>query len=144
MTIEPERGTKPAAGVIATRPATAPVIAPNTVGFPTLITSIMTHTIIATAAAVFETRIAEPASPLAARADPPLNPIHPNHKNPAPKMEYPKLCGSNEVSFLFPSISASARAENPEFTSTATPPAKSIAPKFINHPPPQIQWHTGM
>ena len=102
-------------------------------------TSKSNHTIIATAAAVFETRIAEPAKPLAASADPPLNPIHPNHKNPAPKTEYPRLCGRSEVSFLFPRIKAKARAEKPELTSTATPPAKSIAPIFINHPPPQIQ-----
>jgi hypothetical protein len=79
--------TKPAAGVIATSPATPPVIAPNIVGFPTLMISINTHVIKAVAAETFETKIAEAASPLAARADPPLNPIHPNHRNPAPNTE---------------------------------------------------------
>ena len=42
------------------------MIAPNTVGFPSLKTSKINQTIIATAAAVFETSIAEPANPLAA------------------------------------------------------------------------------
>ncbi len=83
--------TNPAAGVIATRPATPPVIAPNIVGLPTLTISINTQVMSAVAAAIFETKIAEAARPFAARADPPLNPIHPNHRNPAPKTEYPKL-----------------------------------------------------
>ena len=53
MTIDAGISTNPAAGVTATSPATAPVIAPSTEGFPVLIMSISTHVIIATAAAVF-------------------------------------------------------------------------------------------
>ena len=91
MKIAAGTSTNPAAGVMATRPATAPVMAPKTVGFPILYVSIKIHVIIATAAATLDTRIADAASPFAARADPPLNPIHPNQRNPAPSMEYPRL-----------------------------------------------------
>ena len=91
ITIAAGTSTNPAAGVIATKPATPPVIAPNIVGLPILNTSIIIQVTKAVAAAIFDTKIAEAASPLAARADPPLNHIHPNHKNPAPRTEYPKL-----------------------------------------------------
>ena len=76
--------TNPAAGVIPTKPATPPDIAPNTVGFPIVIVSIIVQTIKPAAAAMFDTSIAFAASPLAPRPDPPLNPIHPTHNRPAP------------------------------------------------------------
>ena len=88
--------------------------------------------------------IALAARPLAARPDPPLNPIHPNQSNAAPKTAYPKLCGINDVSLLFPKTNATARAETPELICTTVPPAKSKAFICINHPPPHTQCAIGI
>ena len=143
MTNAPKTSTKPAAGVIPTKPATAPDIAPNIVGFPIFVTSIIVQTMRPVAAATFDTIIAFAARPLAARPDPPLNPIQPNQSSAAPSTAYPKLCGINEVFFLLPKTNATARAEIPELMWTTAPPAKSSAPICISHPPPHTQWAIG-
>src|SRR5258706_7331261 len=85
--------TKPAAGVIATSPATAPEIAPIAVGLPLLIQSITIHASIALAAAKCVVTNALVASELAARALPALNPNHPNQSRPAPIRLSTELCG---------------------------------------------------
>ena len=86
--IAPVTVTNPDAGVIAIKPVIAPEIAPNIVGLPVFIISIITHDIkAAAAAAMFVTRNADPASPPAERADPALNPNQPNHRRPVPIME---------------------------------------------------------
>src|SRR5436189_5653048 len=76
--------TNPAAGVIATNPATAPVTTPRIVAFPCFHHSINPHVRPAVAAAVFVTANAIADSPLADNALPALKPNHPNHNRPPP------------------------------------------------------------
>src|SRR6266516_390137 len=81
----PGAPTKPDAGVIATRPATAPEAAPTVVGFPVLIHSGMIQPRTAVAVARCVATNALPASPPDASALPALNPNHPNHRIEAPR-----------------------------------------------------------
>src|SRR5215831_1168270 len=85
--------TKPAAGVMATRPATAPEAAPSTVGLPRVDHSVNIQPRAAAAAAVLVVVKAWAASPLAPRALPALNPNQPNHKSPAPITVMGRLWG---------------------------------------------------
>lgn len=84
MANAPTRSVEPAAGVIATNPATAPVHAPTVVGFLLHIQSIAIQVTAAAAAATCVTRKALAASPSAANPLPALNPNHPSHKNDVP------------------------------------------------------------
>src|SRR5690242_15317235 len=86
--------TKPEAGVIATKPATAPLAAPSTVGFPTHSHSAITQESVAAAAPRLVATNAETASPLAATALPALKPNHPTHSKPAPVIVRVRLFGS--------------------------------------------------
>src|SRR2546421_10566371 len=85
--------TKPAAGVTATRPATAPEAAPSTVGLPRVLHSVNIQPSAAAAAAVLVTRKALTARALASSALPALNPNQPNQSSPAPITVIGKLCG---------------------------------------------------
>src|SRR5690348_4487306 len=76
--------TKPDAGVIATKPTTAPIQKPRTEGFFPLKTSKNIHAKPAAAAEVFVVAKAETAKWLAAMAEPALKPNQPNHKRPVP------------------------------------------------------------
>src|ERR1035437_5443959 len=76
--------TKPEAGVIATRPATAPEIAPSTDGLPLAAHSANVHASAAAAVAIWVTVIAMPARPLAPTAEPALKPNQPTHSRLAP------------------------------------------------------------
>src|SRR6201995_2192898 len=76
--------TKPEAGVIATRPATAPETAPSTEGLPLAIHSANIQPNAAAAVAICVTDIAMPARPLAATAEPALNPNQPTQSSDAP------------------------------------------------------------
>src|SRR4026208_1746385 len=76
--------TKPAAGVMATRPAPAPGAAPRTVGFPRDAHSVNIHPSAAAAVAVLVVMKACAARPLAASALPALNPHPPNASRLAP------------------------------------------------------------
>src|SRR5512146_3305964 len=89
-----ERGvTKPAAGVMATSPTTAPVTMPSTLGLLSRqLRNIQTTA--ASAAAVLVVTTALTASPLAARALPPLKPNQPIHNKPAPRTVRGILLGS--------------------------------------------------
>src|SRR5215831_996218 len=86
--------TNPEAGVIATRPATAPIEAPSTLGFPLCSQLIVSQVSAAIAAAVFVTTNAETARPLAASAEPALKPNQPNHSSAAPSTVIVASCGS--------------------------------------------------
>src|SRR5579875_3489791 len=86
--------TKPDAGVIATRPATAPEIAPRTDGLPLAIHSANIQPSAAAAVAICVTAMAMPARPFAATADPALNPNQPTHRREAPITAYPRLKGA--------------------------------------------------
>ena len=85
--------TKPAAGVIATSPATAPEAAPSTVGLPRELHSVNIQARAAAAAAVLVVMKAWAASPLAASALPALNPNQPNQSRLAPITVNGRLCG---------------------------------------------------
>src|SRR3954452_8582327 len=85
--------TNPAAGVIATNPATAPLATPRTVGLPWVIHSVNIHPRAAAAAAVLVATNAVTARPSAARALPALNPNQPTHRREAPITVNGRLCG---------------------------------------------------
>src|SRR5215210_7742822 len=85
--------TKPAAGVMATSPATAPEAAPSTVGLPRAIHSVNIQPSAAAAAAVLVARNALAARALASSALPALKPNHPNHSRAAPITVIGRLCG---------------------------------------------------
>src|ERR1700743_1508816 len=76
--------TNPAAGVIATSPATAPEIAPSALARPFLSHSAALQLIAAAAVAKCVAIKALVASELDASALPALNPNHPTHKRHAP------------------------------------------------------------
>src|SRR5262249_2677743 len=85
--------TKPDAGVIATRPATAPEIAPSALGRPRAIHSAASHPIVAAAAAKCAARKALAARPVEASALPALKPNQPTHSRHAPMKLRTRLCG---------------------------------------------------
>src|SRR5215210_7230585 len=88
--IKPDIGvTKPEAGVMPTSPATAPEIAPSTVGLPCRHHSAATQPSVATKALV--------ASELAASALPALKPNHPTHSMHAPIKLSTRLCGGMSI-----------------------------------------------
>src|SRR3954463_13385189 len=76
--------TKPAAGVMATRPTTAPIQNPSAEGFLPLTASKRTQHKPAAAEAVLVVANAEAASGPAPKALPALKPNHPNHSKPVP------------------------------------------------------------
>src|SRR5580692_2130183 len=76
--------TKPEAGVIATRPATAPEITPSTLGLPLDIHSANIQASAAAAVAIWVAVIAMPARPPADTAEPALKPNQPTHSSEAP------------------------------------------------------------
>src|SRR5690348_361276 len=85
--------TNPEAGVIATKPATAPEIPPNTLAFPLRNHSAPAHPIAAAAAAKCVATNALVARLPAANALPALNPNHPTHSRHAPIKLSTTLCG---------------------------------------------------
>src|ERR1700761_8512799 len=85
--------TKPAAGVMATNPATQPEIAPSALGLPLRIHSAPAHPMAAVAEAKCVATHALVASVPAASALPALNPNHPTHKRQAPMKLKTTLCG---------------------------------------------------
>src|SRR5256885_12387888 len=94
MMIEPETSTKPEAGVIATRPATAPAAMPSTLGRPRWIHETVSQVSPAIAAAVFVTTNALVARPPAVSALPALKPNQPNQRSAAPRIVMVASCGS--------------------------------------------------
>src|SRR6185312_4708380 len=94
MTSAPDGLTKPEAGVIATRPATAPEIMPSTDGFFAIIHSANIHDSEAAAVAIWVAAAAMPALAFAATADPALKPNQPTHSSEAPITLSTRLCGA--------------------------------------------------
>src|SRR6266478_1169994 len=76
--------TNPDPGVMATRPATAPLAAPKHVGLPLKIQSIAIQERAAAAVAMWVATKADVSKPSAANALPALNPNQPAHKSEAP------------------------------------------------------------
>src|SRR5215831_1685649 len=94
ITMDAKGVTKPEAGVIATRPATAPDAAPSMVGLPVLSHSANIQPSAAKDAAVCVAINALDARPLAPRAEPALNPNQPTQSIPAPITAKGRLCGA--------------------------------------------------
>src|SRR5512141_2384301 len=88
--------TKPEAGVIATRPATAPEIEPSALGLPLRIHSATPQPRAAAAAAKCVATKALVARLPAANALPALNPNQPTHSRQAPMKLRTTLCGGME------------------------------------------------
>src|ERR1700761_8636391 len=76
--------TKPEAGVMATSPATAPEMAPRALGLPFFSHSATLHPMAAAAVAKWVLTKALVARPLAATAEPALNPNQPTQSRQAP------------------------------------------------------------
>src|SRR5262249_53885872 len=85
--------TNPAAGVIATRPATAPEMAPRALARPFFKRSAILQLSAAAAAAKCVATNALDARPLEASALPALKPNQPTHKRQAPMKLRTRLCG---------------------------------------------------
>src|SRR5580765_4042533 len=93
MATAPLGVTKPQAGVITTRPATAPEQKPSTLGLPRDIHSAIGQTKEATAVASVVVVKALAAIPSAATALPALKPYQPTQSMPVPTMQRTMLCG---------------------------------------------------
>src|SRR5437879_11902514 len=146
---EPLGPTKPEAGVMATRPATAPEQMPITVGLPLTIHSTIIQVYPAVAVAMWVTSMAMPACRPAVTAEPALKPNQPTHSSEAPMNVYTMLW-AGPVSLRLPSIRAHIRPAVPELTCTTVPPAKSStlmmlwALVLLNMPSgPHTQWAIG-
>src|SRR5260370_24900466 len=125
--------TNPAAGVIATSPATAPEIAPSALARPFLIHSAALQLNAAAAAAKCVATNALVASELDASALPALNPNHPTHSKQAPMKLSTRLCGGIGClgyPIRLPRYSAHTSAETTGEMCTTVPPAKSSVGNF--------------
>src|SRR5207247_6595299 len=100
--IAPEGSTYPQAGVITTRPPTAPEQNPSTLGLPRSAYSSIAHVNDATAVARVVVINAFAAMPSGASALPALKPYQPTQSNPVPTMQSTMLCRAL-TSFLNPS-----------------------------------------
>ena len=90
----PPMPTLPAAGVMATRPATAPEAAPSIEALPRISASPMHQASTAAAVANSVLMKARAAKPLASSAEPALKPNQPTHSSEAPTMVRVRLCGA--------------------------------------------------
>src|SRR5207237_6617784 len=118
----------PAAGVMATNPATAPTAAASTEGVPRCSHESVTQVSAAMAAAVLVVTKATAATPLAASALPALKPNQPNHNSAAPRTVIVTSWGSvlrSTKPIRRPTISAATSADTPDERCTTAPPAKS-------------------
>src|SRR5579871_6688610 len=99
MITAPVGFTKPQAGVMTTKPATAPEQKPSTLGLPLTIHSHIgqTNDAIAVAIVVVVNALAATTSP--ATAEPELNPYQPTQSMPVPMKVSTRLCGAK---FSFP------------------------------------------
>src|SRR5258706_15803944 len=145
---------KPQAGVITTRPATAPEQKPSTLGLPLTSHSIIGHTKEATAVAMVVVVKALAATTSAATALPALNPYQPTQSMPVPTMQSTVLCGgmgSLPKPRRLPKTMHKTSADQPEDMCTTVPPAKSMAlilaspfqTPFIKPSTPQTMWARG-
>src|SRR5213593_2959612 len=130
MITAPEALTKPQAGVITTKPATAPEQKPRMLGLPLVSHSAIGHTNEAIAVASVVVVKALAATPSAATALPALKPYQPTHNMPVPTMQSTRLCGamfSLPKPRRLPRIRQRTSADQPDDICTTVPPAKSIA-----------------
>src|SRR5207253_8806160 len=126
MATAPLAVTKPHAGVMTTRPATAPEQKPRTLGLPRNIHSAIGQTNEATAVAKVVVVKALAAITSAATALPALNPYQPTQSMPVPIMHMTMLwggIGSLPKPSRLPRIRQRIRADQPEDMWTTVPPA---------------------
>src|SRR5688572_26007420 len=122
--------TKPAAGVMTTRPAKMPEQKPRTLGLPRVTHSIIAQTKPATAAASVVVVKALEAMASAPSAEPALKPYQPTQSMPVPTMQSTMECGgigSLPKPRRLPRMRQRTSADQPEVMWTTVPPAKSIA-----------------
>src|ERR1019366_7753753 len=127
--------TNPAAGVIATSPATAPEMAPSALGFPRFHHSAALQPRVAAAAPKWVATNALVARAPADSALPALNPNHPTQSKQAPTKLKTTLWGGMDClgyPMRGPRYNAHTNADTPEVTCTTVPPAKS---RQGNRPP---------
>ena len=84
---------KPAAGVMATRPATTPDAAPSSDGLPCTTCSMIAHIAPAAAVATMVLMKASEANLLASRLEPALKPNQPTQSSEAPIIVMVSECG---------------------------------------------------
>jgi len=96
ITIAPIGPTEPQAGVIATRPATAPEAAPSIEGLPFSSASPSDQASTAAAVATSVLMKASAAPEVASRLEPALKPNQPTHSSEAPTMVSVRLCGASD------------------------------------------------
>src|SRR5688572_25384651 len=112
-----EGATKPAPGVMTTRPATAPEQKPSTEGLPRVTHSSSGQTAAATAVARVVVVKALAATPSEATALPALKPYQPTQSIPVPTIVNVRLCGKKArlpKPVRLPRIRHSTRADQPE------------------------------
>src|SRR5690349_11075703 len=130
--------TYPAAGVMATRPTTAPIQNPSTEGFLPFKTSKNIHARPAAAAAAFVVPNAFTARGLAPPAEPALKPNQPNHSDSVPSNTYGTSAAGISLrsvsQCLLCNTSAPASAAQPAQMCTPVRPAKSHAPILPRNP----------
>eukprot|EP00955_Chlamydomonas_euryale_P075506 362344-Chlamydomonas_euryale.AAC.5 len=102
--------TKPAAGVMATRPTTTPRHMPVALNVCPLTCSSSIQVSIATAVATLVLRIACEVYTVALSAEPPTKPNQPNHSRAVPSTTYGTLAGSSVLTFDGPRKKAAASA----------------------------------
>src|SRR6267154_5906548 len=105
--------TKPAAGVIVARPATAPVNKPRNFGFFVVIQSMQSHAIAAKLAARSVFRKATAVTESTRNSLPALNPYQPNHRRPVPSATSGIECGPASATLRLPTYSTEANAAMP-------------------------------
>ncbi len=123
--------TLPAAGVMATSPATAPDAAPSIDALPLTSDSPMHQASTAAAVAARVFMKASAAKPLASSAEPALKPNQPTHSSAAPTMVSVSECGvidSRPKPMRLPTMKAPTRPATAALMCTTVPPAKSSAP----------------
>ena len=116
MIIAPMPLTKPAAGVIATRPTIIPLIIETALTLPVTIMSRMSHTSSETAVVMLVFSTAAAASWFAVYGSPPLKPFQPSQRIPAPASAMIRLLGSKSLrsaSRRGPTIAAVTKPEIP-------------------------------
>mmetsp|Transcript_20854 Transcript_20854/g.48195 ORF Transcript_20854/g.48195 Transcript_20854/m.48195 type:complete len:241 (-) Transcript_20854:711-1433(-) len=141
ITIEAHGRTKPEAAVMMASPATDPMHAPSIVGLPCHIHSTVLHATMEVPAESVVLTTANTACPPDVKADPPLNPIHPNQISADPSATNVLLWGtcsrflSSSLTYLLdPTTKSEAREVLPAATCTTMPPAKSFTPQKRRKP----------
>ncbi len=154
MMTAPVAVTKPVAGVITTRPATAPEQKPSTEACFLKMNSRAPQTKEPTAVASVVVMNALAAIVSAATADPALKPYQPTQSMPVPTIQSTMEWGAKDSlpkPRRLPRIRQSTRADQPEDMWTTVPPAKSIArilaspfqTPFMKPSTPQTMWARG-